>query len=195
MINREDALNFIKNKVPQENIVKHMLACEALMGGVYDHLLGKGVDDLGGTKEEWMIAGLIHDGDYCPDVSVDKQGIQIVEWLKEAGYDIHNNVAQTTASHNWHNTGNEPKSLMDWALFCGDTLTGLIVATTLVRPERKLALVEVDSVMKKFKDPSFAAGTRRNDIKLCEEKLSLPLERFIDIGLKSMQGISNKLGL
>jgi len=195
MITRDQALDFVKTKVTQVNIIKHMLACEALMAGVYDYLKDKGTADLGGTKEEWMMAGLIHDGDYCPEVPVEKQGIQITQWLKEAGYEIPENVAQTVASHNRMNNKVEPTSVMDWALFCGDTLTGLIVATTLVRPERQLALVEVSSVMKKFKNLSFAAGTRREDIALCQDKLGIPLEEFVKIGLESMQKIHVELGL
>lgn len=195
MVSREDALKFLNEKITNKNIIRHMLATEAIMGGVYDSLVTKSVAALGGTKEEWMMAGLLHDGDYCEEVPVEKQGIQITQWLKDKGYEIPENVSQTMAAHNWHNDGVEPKSLMDWALFCGDTLTGLIVATTLVRPERKLSLVEVSSVMKKFKNLSFAAGTRRDDIAMCGDKLGIPLEEFVRIGLEAMQKISSDLGL
>ncbi len=194
MISRDEALKFLNEKITNRNIIRHMLATEAIMGGVYDFLTLKG-GNLTGTKEEWMTAGLLHDGDYCEDVPVEKQGIMITLWLKDKGYEIPENVSQTMAAHNWHNDGVEPKSLMDWALFCGDTLTGLIIATTLVRPERKLSLVEVSSIMKKFKNLSFAAGTRRDDIGMCEEKLGIPLEEFVKIGLEAMQKISNELGL
>lgn len=195
MINRSKALDFLNEKIVQVNIIKHMYATEALMGGVYDYFLSKGISDLGGTKQEWMMAGLLHDGDYAPEVPEDKQGIQITEWLKELGFEIPDNVAHTMAAHNWENTGVEPKTVMDWTLFCGDSLTGLIVATALVMPDRKLSSVTVESVLKKFKDPSFARGTRRKDIKMSEEKLGLSLSEFIETGLKSMQQISPVLGL
>jgi len=84
---------------------------------------------------------------------------------------------------------------MDWSLFISDSLTGLIVATALVHPDKKLSSVKVKSVMKKFKDKAFARGTRREDIKMCEEKLGIPLREFIEICLRVMQGISNELGL
>lgn len=195
MINRQEALKFLSEKIENKNIIKHMLATEALMGGVYDALKTKGVAGLGGTKEEWMTAGLLHDGDYCEEVPTEKQGVQVTEWLKEAGDEIPENVAQTMAAHNWHGTGVEPKTSMDWALFCGDSLTGLIVACALVQPDKKIASVTVESVMKKFKDKAFARGTRREDIRLCEEKLGLNLEEFVKIGLEAMQGISEELGL
>lgn len=194
MITREQALSLIREHVKNENIVNHMLATEALMSGLYDFLAACGEKDLGGSKEEWMMAGLLHDGDYCDQVPPEKQGIQITEWAREKGYQIPDNVAQTMAAHN-NVTGVKPQTKMDWAIFCGDTLTGLIVATALVRPDKKLASVKVKSVMKKFKDKSFAKGTRREDIQKCEEKLGLSLSDFVEISLKAMQNISDELGL
>lgn len=195
MITRDQALQFLNEKIANKNIIKHMIATEALMGGVYDALVAKGVTDLGGTKEEWMMAGLIHDGDYVEGIPESKQGIQVVEWLKELGYEIPDNVAHATAAHNADNTGIQPQNLMDWTIFIGDSLTGLIVAATLVRPDKKLANVPAERVLKKFKDPSFARGTRREQIKMCEEKLGLTLEEFIDISLKSMQKLAGEIGL
>ena len=195
MINRDQALQFLNEKIANKNIIKHMIATEALMVGVYDALVAKGKADLGGTKEEWMMAGLIHDGDYVEGVPETRQGIAVVDWLKEKGYEIPENVAHATAAHNADNTGVQPQNLMDWTIFCGDSLTGLIVATALVRPEKKLELVEVKSVLKKFKDPSFARGTRREQIKMCEEKIGISFEEFIDISLKSMQKVAGEIGL
>jgi predicted hydrolase (HD superfamily) len=150
---------------------------------------------LGGSKEEWMMAGLLHDGDYCEEVPMEKQGIVITEWAKEAGYEIPENVAYAMAAHNWANTGVKPQSLMDWAIFCGDSLTGLITACALVLPERKLSEVTVERVAKKFGQPSFASGTRREDIAQCEEKLGMPLSEFIEVSLTAMQKIATELGL
>jgi len=194
MITREEALKFLKEKIEEENIIKHMLATETLMGAVYDALKARGDSDLGGTKEEWMMAGLLHDGDYCNEIPPEKQGIQVTEWLREKGHDIPDNVVQTMAAHN-SDTGVSPKTKMDWALFIGDSLTGLIVAAALVRPDKKLSSVKVKSVMKKFKNTAFARGTRREDIKMCEEKLNIPLREFVEISLKAMQRIAEKLEL
>jgi len=197
MLNKKQALELIKQHVTNGNIVKHMFAVEALMAGVYDELKkrGRSEEELVGTKEEWMMAGLLHDGDYCESVPMEKQGVQIADWVKEKGWDLPENVAHAMAAHNWHNTGVEPKSLMDWTLFIGDSLTGLIVAATLVLPSKKLADLSVESVLKRFKEPKFAAGTRREDLLLCEEKLGLNLTEFVTISLKAMQGIAGELGL
>ena len=80
-------------------------------------------------------------------------------------------------------------------MYCCDELTGLIVAVALVRPEKKLSFVTVENVLKKWPEKSFAKGVSREQISLCEEKLGIPLNQFIEIVLKSMQGISSELGL
>ena len=188
MISREQALKFLNEKVENKNIIKHMLATEACMKALADQLGAR-------NKEEWAMAGLLHDGDYSESVPMEKQGVQVTEWLRTAGFEVPENVAQAMAAHNWSNTGVEPKTLMDWSLFCGDSLTGLIVAATLVLPSRKLADLAVENVLNRFKEKSFARGTRREDIALCEEKLNIPLEKFVKICLEAMQNISQELGL
>lgn len=194
MITREQALQFLNEKIENKNIVKHMLAAEAMMRALAREL-GMRNKELEIGEGEWGIAGLLHDGDYNPNVPAEKQGIQVTEMLREKGFEIPESVAHAMAAHNWSNTGIEPKSEMDWALFCGDSLTGLIVAATLVLPTKKLADLRVESVLKRFNESSFAKGTRREEIAMCEEKLGIPLEEFVKITLEAMQGISNDLGL
>jgi predicted hydrolase (HD superfamily) len=168
-----------------------MLALAAVMGALYDRL--QPTD--GSTRNEWYLAGLMHDGDYTDSVPHDQQGIQITKWVREAGFEIPDNMAHAMAAHNWHNTGVEPKNLMDWSIFCADSLTGLIVACTLVQPTRHISDLNLQSILKKFPNKSFASGTRRDEIALCDEKLGLKLEEFIQISLTAMQQISHEIGL
>lgn len=194
MISREEALKFLNEKVANKNIIKHMLATEALMRALARKFEIRNPKS-GINEDEWAIAGLLHDGDYCAEVPMERQGVQVAEWLKELGQEIPENVTHAMAAHNWHNTKVEPNNLMDWALFCGDSLTGLIVAATLVLPTKKLSDLTTESVLKRFKEKSFAKGTRREDIGLCQEKLGLSLEEFVIVCLKAMQEISMELGL
>ena len=83
---------------------------------------------------------------------------------------------------------------LDKALCCADPLTGLIVAAALVRPDKKLAGVEVKSVRKKFKEKSFAAGANREQIARCAD-LGLELDEFLELGLDAMKGVAPQLGL
>ena len=190
MITQDEALKIIEKHVTNKNIIKHMLATEAMMGALAEKLK---VEDF--NEEEWRMAGLLHDGDYTEGVPENMQGIQIGEWVKEEGYDLPEEVKHAMAAHNWHGTGVEPKSKMDWALFCGDSLTGLIVASALVLPSKKLSDLTPESVLKRFKEPSFARGTRREEIKMSEEQLGISLEEFVKITLQSMQEIHTELGL
>ncbi|MDP4030747.1 MAG: phosphohydrolase, partial [Candidatus Beckwithbacteria bacterium] len=73
--------------------------------------------------------------------------------------------------------------------------SGLIIACALVRPEKKLAAVKVENVLKKWKEKSFAAGVHREQIEFCEAKLGIKLPDFIAICLKALQDSSDQLGL
>lgn len=189
MIGRDEAIKLLRKYIQTENTIKHMLATEAIM-----RALGRRFEP---EKEEvWAMAGLLHDLDYEVMANEKEHGEKTVKILKEEKVDLPEEAIQAIKAHcyNFHPQW-PPQSLMDWSLFISDSLTGLIVATTLVHPDKNLLSVKVKSVMKKFKDKAFARGTRREDIKMCEEKLGLPLREFVEIGLKAMQGISKELGL
>jgi len=82
---------------------------------------------------------------------------------------------------------------LDKALFCADPLSGLITAAALVRPD-KLNGLTTKSVMKRFREKSFAAGVNREQVAQCQE-IGLELEEFIDLGIEAMKGISSQLEL
>ncbi len=84
---------------------------------------------------------------------------------------------------------------MEWALFCCDELTGLIVATTLVMPNKKLEEVTAEGVMSKFNSKSFAAAVDRDQISQCESELDIPIEEFVGIILDAMKSTAQELGL
>ncbi|MFC1904700.1 phosphohydrolase, partial [Chloroflexota bacterium] len=62
------------------------------------------------------------------------------------------------------------------------------------RPDKKLAGLEVESIVKKFKQKGFAAGVDRQQVSQCSE-LGLELNDFIKLGLEAMKAISAELGL
>jgi predicted hydrolase (HD superfamily) len=140
--------------------------------------------------------GLLHDGDYEETKNDPRQHtIKMVQRLKDIG-ESDQEILEAILSHNFAHTGsNPPKNLLEWSLYCCDELTGLIVAVALVRPDKKLSSVTVDSVLKKWDVKGFAAGVHREQIAECEEKLGIKLPDFIGIALSAMQGISDELGL
>ena len=193
---RDEALAIVQERVTNPNMVSHMLATEAIMGALARRL--------GYDEAQWRLAGLLHDldagqtGGVCSVTlketadTMEIHGTRTVAWLREAGLDDET-VLHAIVAHNPAN-GSTIDTPMDQALFSCDPLTGLVTAAALIRPEKKLALVELKSLKKRFKEPSFAKGARREDIVTCSE-LGLELDEFLAIGLEAMKGVADDLGL
>ena len=183
-MNRESALQSVRQNIKNENLVRHMLATEAIM-----RALAKRFNE---NEDEWGLAGLLHDVDLeliGDDMSVhSKRSAEMAKDLGASGA-----VCHAILCHNGAH-GEPFQTLMDKALFCADPLTGLITAAALVRPEKKLSFVEAKSVRKRFKEKTFAAGANREQIAKCSE-LGLELDDFIALGLEAMQGAAESMGL
>ncbi|HOX96173.1 MAG TPA: phosphohydrolase [Candidatus Woesebacteria bacterium] len=181
-----------------EKIYKHSLALEACMGALYDYFSKEGLlEPNEPSKEDWLLAGLIHDIDYA-DPYKDEHPNHTSEALAKYGLSVSDTVLRIVKAHAPKISGIEPKNKAEWSIFCCDSLTGLITAVGYVYPSRKLADVKVSSILKRFhKEPRFAAGTRREEIILCEKEdgLNLSLETLSEICLTAMRGIADKLGL
>ena len=194
---RQKYLEAIQKQL-EPNIVKHSLALESCMGGIYDYLESlKQLDSTELPKEDWLLAGLIHDIDFGGEYK-EQHPNKTLEALSKYGLEITNDIHQLVLSHAGKQSGVDPKSKAQWAIFCADSLTGLIMAVAFVYPSRKIGDVKPSSVLKRFlKEPRFAAGTRRDEVAMCskEEGLNIPLDKFIEICLTSVQKISTDLGL
>lgn len=185
-------------KTLEKNIYYHSLALEACMGGIYDYLQKNNqLDNNEAPKDEWLLAGLIHDIDYVGEWKPFHPQ-KTVEVLKSLGLEITDSIDKIVKAHAPEISGVKTVSQAQWSIFCADSLTGLIVAVALIYPSKKLADVKTSSVLKRFlKEPRFAAGTRRDEVAKCElkEGLNIPLEKFIEICLTSMQQIAPEIGL
>ena len=181
---RKEAFDSVKANVENENLIKHMLAAEAIM-----RALARRLDE---DEEAWGLTGLLH------DIDLELVGGDMNEHSK-LGADLVRELGASEAmvrailSHNPAH-GVLPETKLDKALFCVDPLTGLIIAAALVRPDKKLASLEARSVMKRFKEKSFAPGANREQIAQCSQ-IGLELEEFIELGLGAMKGIADNLGL
>lgn len=148
-------------------------------------------------EEKWGLAGLIHDVDYelTKDNAQKEHTKKALEWLKEL--DAHVDIYNAVASHAWNYVDGapKPKTKMAWSLYTCDELTGLIVAVALVKPDKRLSSVTQESVLKKWRQPSFASGVDRSQIEECETRLGIDLPEFIQIALTAMQNIHEDLGL
>ena len=183
-MNRGEALNFVRANVRNNNLIKHMLAAEAIMRALAKRL--------GEDEEEWGLTGLLHDidieliGDNFAD-----HGRRGADLAAEEGV-----PPEVCHAIMCHNTTNEVpcETMLDKALICTDPLTGLIMAGALIRPDRKLEGLTVESLLKRFGEKRFAAGAIREQIASCKD-IGLSLEEFIGIGLEAMKGIAADIGL
>ncbi len=181
---REEALILLKRNLKNANLFKHTLAVEACMKEI--------AKDKGVNKEVYGLAGILHDLDYEQTKKTPcKHTLETAAILEKEG--VRDDIIQAIKAHN-EACGGVCESQMDYALRAVDPTTGLIVAATLVLPDKKLKSLTVEFILKKFKSKSFAVGCDRNQIKSCE-KLGYTIEDFFALCLKAMQRIDKELGL
>ncbi len=188
---RDEAYKILKSLIKNQNLIKHHLACEAVMKVLYRKFTPQASQNLK-DEEKWGIVGLLHDADYELSRNHPEKHTLILE--EKIGSNLPADVMYAIKSHNFANNKVLPKSAMDWSIYCADELTGLIIAATLVNPDKKLASVTTDFVINRFNEPSFARGANRDQILACEDKLKIPIRDFIELSLKAMRLISNELG-
>jgi len=184
MISREEAIRLLDDNIKAENMRKHCLASEVVLRAMAKHL--------GRNEEEWGLAGLLHDidveitnadpythGPYATNILAGKVTDEMLDAIV-----MHNEVA----------TGKERTTEFQHALAAGETITGLITATTLVYPDKKIAGVKAKSVTKRMNQKAFAASVKRENILECEA-IGIPMNEFAELAVSAMQTISNELGL
>lgn len=184
MISRGEAIGMLEENISAENMRKHCYASEAVLQAMARRL--------GRNEDEWGIAGLLHDidveitqadpfthGPYAEKLLIGKVTPEMLDAIV-----MHNEVA----------TGKERTTEFQHALAAGETITGLITATTLVYPDKKIASVKAKSVTKRMNQKAFAASVKRENIMECE-KIGIPLDEFAEIAVKAMQEIHEILGL
>jgi hypothetical protein len=161
-----------------------MLAVEAIMR--------KLANNLGEDEDLWGLTGLLHDIDFEETKDYpERHGLKAIELLRG---DVPEDVLRAIKAHNHEYTGVEPETTMEKALVASDALSGLLVACALVMPSKKMSEVKIKTIKKKFKDKDFARGADRSRISLCED-IGLTREKFFEIGLEALKGISQQLGL
>jgi putative nucleotidyltransferase with HDIG domain len=181
---REEAQKILDEWVSNKNLKKHAYAVEAAMRAY--------AEKYGGDPEKWGIVGLLHDFDYEKYPDLRDHPFQGVAYLTEHGYA--EELIEGILAHADHAAA-EKDTDMKKAIYAVDELTGLIVAVALTRPSKKIADVTVESVVKKMREKAFAAGVNRDIVMAGAGELGLLIEEHIEIVLKAMQGIADKLEL
>lgn len=166
-------------------MISHCLASEAVMRGL--------ARKLGRDEEKWALAGLLHDLDVeTTNADPNIHGLQTEILLKD--YNVDPDILDAIRMHNELASGKERTTEFQHALAAGETITGLIFATTYVYPDKKLTSVKPKSVVKRMKEKAFAASVKRETIMECE-KIGIPIDEFAAICIESMIPIADKLGL
>jgi len=189
---KDEASKILKELGNSPNMVKHALACGFVMRDLCEYFSSKNssADDSFGP-DDWEIVGLLHDADYeLTNKSLERHTEETTKKLKEK-----NTKQEIIDAIRGHCDKATRETLMAKAIYACDELTGLIVACALVMPNKRLESVTIESVLKKFKDNSFARGANRKQIKTCESELGIPLKEFAAVTLGTMQGHANELGL
>ena len=181
---REEAYAVLEENLHNKNLIKHCLAVEAVMRKLAGYF--------GEDEEIWGLAGLLHDIDYDKTAREPEQhSVLGAEMLAELGLD--EKLIYAVKAHNAIH-GLPRVRLIDKALYASDPLTGLIVAAALIHPDKKLSSIDVDFVLNRYGEKSFARGADREAIASCIE-MGLELEEFVALSLAAMQEISKELGL
>lgn len=184
MISRDEAIELLKAHNTETNLINHALESEAVMQGL--------AKKLGQDEKLWSITGLLHDLDYASTKNNEsRHGLDTVELLhgklpEEALNAIKRHACEMNGS-------DEPSTQLDYALRCGETVTGLVHAGALVRPT-KIDGMKPKSLKKKMKDKAFAASVNRDCIRECE-KIGLELGEFLQIAIASVTEIAPEVGL
>lgn len=182
---REEAWDLLRKYNTDEALLKHALAVEAVMGHFAD-IFGEN------DPEKWRVVGLIHDLDYeqYPDEHCQKTR----ELLEREGWP--EEYIRAVQSHGWKIcTDIEPLEKMEKVLYTIDELTGLIVATALMRPSKSIMDLTAKSVKKKWKQKGFAAGVKRDVVEEGANLLGMELHDIIEETIKGMQKVADELGL
>jgi putative nucleotidyltransferase with HDIG domain len=190
-ISYDHAKRLVAENIRDIHTLYHSQETEAVKRALAKHF--------GENEEEWGIIGLLHDIDWEITKNDPKHHcVKAIEILKDAGASQF--LINTIISHTYGNAqcpayfDKKRTNRLEHLLASAETVTGLIIATALVRPDKKLAEVEVESVEKKFKNKGFAANCDRAIIAECE-LADINLHAFLELSLKAIKNIANEIGL
>ena len=183
-MNREKALAVLNEKVKTKNLIKHMMAAEAVMK--------KLAVRMGEDPHQWAMVGLLHDIDY-DDTKNDPHRHSLVGAKMLADLGVDEDIVQAVRVHNEVH-GIPRVTPMEKALYAVDPLTGLIVAAALIHPSKKIHGIDAEFVLNRFGEKHFARGARRDTIQTCTE-FGMTLDDFVALGVEAMQEVSVEIGL
>lgn len=180
----DEALSLFKEFNKSESLLKHAYTVE----GVMRYMAQK----MGEDEEKWGIIGLVHDLDY--ERFSEQHCEKSREILEGRGWP--EEYIRAIVSHGWGIcSAIEPQNNLEKTLYAVDELTGLITAVAIIRPSKSVADLEAKSVMKKWKDKSFAAGVNRSVIEKGAAMLGVELRDLVSDVIIGMREVAERIGL
>jgi uncharacterized protein len=181
-MDRDQAIAFVREKAEKETTVRHLISVEGVMRRLARHF--------GEDQDAWGLTGLFHDLDQDQThEDPDRHAFLAAEWLREAGVD--EKVVNGVLAHAQERYRTDR---MSQAVVHADAVAGLLVAAALVRPEKANGM-KVSSVRKKLKDKAFAPGVNRDEVTEVEDRLGVPLDEFLGLGIEGLQSVAAEIGL
>jgi len=182
-LTRDEALALLKKYNKDLFHIQHAFTVEAVMKWFAKEL------GYGDKEEYWGIVGLLHDIDF--ELYPDEHCLKAPELLREAG--VSEDIIHSVVSHGYGITVGcgatidvAPEHEMEKVLFAVDELTGLIWAAALMRPSKSTKDMELQSLKKKYKSKSFAAGCSREVIERGANQLGWELDKLLSMTLQAM---------
>jgi predicted hydrolase (HD superfamily) len=177
----EEAGQLLNDWVSNERLRLHMKQVAAVMKAWA--IEKEAADEI--TARKWELAGLLHDADW--EKFPEDHCRVIIEELERRNIDPE--VIHCIASHGPRYFGVEPQNKMDKMIYAFDELSGFVHASALIRPTRYEGM-DVKSVMKKLKTPSFAAQVNRDDITDALSRMDHSLEELIQFVIDHQKEIT-----
>ncbi len=181
---REDAWRLFCEWTESDSLRKHVLGVEAAM-----RAYAREWDE---DEELWAVTGIVHDLDYerYPDLETGHPRMAIEE-LQRLGYP--DEVVDAVAGH--ADFLRVPRvTTLAKTLYAVDELSGFVAACAMVRPSGIEGMTP-KSVKKKLKQPSFAAGVDRDDVRRGAEELGVDFDEHLARVIAAMEERSEDLGL
>jgi predicted hydrolase (HD superfamily) len=184
---RDDAWDLVCEWVSADSLRKHLLGVEAAMRA-YARRFGE-------DEELWGITGLVHDLDYerFPDLDDPENGHPRSALRLFAELDWPPALIDAVAGHATF-LGVPRETPLAKSLFAVDELSGFIAACALVRPTGIEGLAP-KSVRKKLKQPSFAAGVNRDEVREAAAELGVDFDEHVSFVIAAMAERADELGL
>ncbi len=184
MNTRDYYIDLLNKHITNPKMIAHCLASEAVLMALARRF--------GEDEQKWGIAGLLHDIDVeWTEGDSNRHALEGAELLRNEG--LPNDAVDAIMMHNEMATGKDRTTQFQHALAAGETITGLIFATALVYPDKKIASVKPKSVVKRMKEKAFAASVNRDTIMECE-KIGIPIADFAELSIEALKPIAEELG-